>query len=147
MAIIQTVLNYNRAQLSNFADSSSILIGTANVLLAEFGLFEPAGTQFIQLQTTVGWNVTDVSPVPPDQTLLQLTIFRDGVPIASAEQESISNEEDTPLENLASFQTIIRSTTVGHHVYQLFALNEQPEQGTITVTGPVSISAMAIGTP
>ncbi|MGE5582205.1 MAG: hypothetical protein ACM3X9_06675 [Bacillota bacterium] len=138
------LVNYNRSLLTNFANTSSFVLTGTNQLILEFGLFVPQSTNFIELLTTVGWSVTNVSPTEPNQPTLQLTITQDGVPVASADQESIEDGADSPLENLASFQAVLTNVPAGHHVYRLLALNLMPAQGTITITGPTNISAKVI---
>lgn len=94
--------------------------------------------------TTIGWAVTGVSIVPPDQPIIELTIQQDSVVVASINQESIQDGADSPLENLTTFQAVLTNVPVGHHVYQLFARNLQPTQGTITLIGPANISGKVI---
>jgi len=138
------LLNYNRSLLTNFAESSAIVLNAFEQLILEFGLFVDQPTNFIELLTTVGWDVTGVSILPPNQPIIELTILQDGVPVASINQESISNGEDSPLENLTTFQAVLTNVAAGHHVYQLFARNLQTTQGTITIAGPANISGKVI---
>lgn len=138
------LVNYNRSLLSNFANSSTFVLTATNQLVLEFGLFVPQTPNFIELLTTVGWSVTNVSPVEPNQPTLMLTITQDGVPVATSDQESIEDRGDEPLENLATFQAVLTNVPTGFHVYRLFAANIQPAQGTITITGPTNISAKVI---
>ncbi|HEX7713215.1 MAG TPA: hypothetical protein VF531_04270 [Bacillota bacterium] len=138
------LVNYNRSLLSNFANSSTFVLTAANQLVLEFGLFVPQTPNFVELLTTAGWTVTNVSPVEPNQPTLMLTITQDGVPVATSDQESIEDRGDEPLENLATFQAVLTNVPTGFHVYRLFARNIQPAQGTITITGPTNISAKVI---
>lgn len=138
------LVNYNRSLLSNFANSSTFVLTAANQLVLEFGLFVPQTPNFVELLTTAGWTVTNVSPVEPNQPTLMLTITQDGVPVATSDQESIEDQGDEPLENLATFQAVLTNVPTGFHVYRLFARNIQPAQGTITITGPTNISAKVI---
>lgn len=147
MAIVQTVLNYNHAQISNLANSSDIALRRDPVLLAEFGLIEPTGTRHVELLATVGWHSRNRKSRQP---LLALAIFRDGVLVASAEQEAIEDRrsEDEPLQMVTTFQAVLdHAGDDGHHVYQLFAENVSRRDGRIRITGPVTISGKAIGTP
>ena len=120
------------------------MLTAANQLVLEFGLFVPQTPNFVELLTTAGWTVTNVSPVEPNQPTLMLTITQDGVPVATSDQESIEDRGDEPLENLATFQAVLTNVPTGFHVYRLFARNIQPAQGTITITGPTNISAKVI---
>ena len=138
------LVNYNRSLLSNFANSSTFVLTAANQLVLEFGLFVPQTPNFVELLTTAGWTVTNVSPVEPNQPTLMLTITQDGVPVATSDQESIEDRGDEPLENLATFQAVLTNVPTGFHVYRLFARNIQPAQRTITITGPTNISAKVI---
>ncbi len=120
-----------------------MLTGTDQLIL-QFGLFVNQPQNFIELLTTIGWAVTGVNPLEPDQAIIELTIQQDGVVVASINQESIEDGADTPLENLTAFQAVLTDVTIGHHVYQLFARNLQPAQGTITLIGPANISGKVI---
>lgn len=139
------LLNYNRSLLTNQINTSAIVLTSVEQLILEFGLFVPQAQNFIELLSTVGWVVTNPSPVEPDQPIIELTIKQDGVVVASINQESIQDGGDEPLEGLSTFQAVLTNVAVGHHVYQLFARNLQPLQGTITITGPANISGKVIG--
>lgn len=138
------LLNYNRSILTNFANSSAIVLTGVDQLILQFGLFVAQPLNFVELLTTMGWTVTGVSPLEPDQPIIELTIQQDGVVVASINQESIEDGSDTPLENLTTFQAVLTNVPAGHHVYQLFARNLQTVQGTITIIGPASISGKVI---
>lgn len=138
------LLNYNRSLLSNQADTSAIVLTDVNQLILEFGLFVSQAQNFVELLTTIGWVVTNTSPLEPDQAIIELTIQQDGVDVASINQESIEDGADTPLENLSTFQAVLTNVPAGHHVYQLFARNQQITQGTITIIGPANISGKVI---
>jgi len=138
------LLNYNRSILTNFSNSSAIVLTGIDQLILEFGLFVDQPLNFIELLTTIGWTVTGTSPLEPDQPIIELTIQQDGVVVASINQESIEDGADTPLENLTTFQAVLTNVAAGHHVYQLFARNLQTAQGTITIIGPANISGKVI---
>jgi len=138
------LLNYNRSILTNFVYSSSIVLTGVDQLILQFGLFVAQPLNFVELLTTMGWTVTGVSPVEPNQPIIELTIQQDGVVVASINQESIGDAGDTPLENLTTFQAVLTNVPAGHHVYQLFARNLQTIQGTITIIGPANISGKVI---
>jgi len=138
------LLNYNRSILTNFANSTAIVLTGTDQLILQFGLFVAQPLNFIELLTTMGWVVTGVSPLEPDQPIIELTIQQDGVVVASINQESIEDGADTPLENLTTFQAVLTNVPAGHHVYQLLARNLQTTQGTITIIGPANISGKAI---
>ncbi|KJS47736.1 MAG: hypothetical protein VR66_18115, partial [Peptococcaceae bacterium BRH_c23] len=111
------LLNYNRSILTNFANSSAIVLTGIDQIILEFGLFVAQPINFVELLTTIGWDVTGVSPVPPDQPIIELTIHQDGIPVASINQESIQDGSDSPLENLTTFQAVLTNVAAGHHVY------------------------------
>jgi len=138
------LLDYNRSILTNFTASTAIVLNAFEQLILEFGLFVEQPLNFVELLTTVGWAVTGVSLLPPNQPIIELSILQDGVLVASINQESIENGEDSPLENLTTFQAVLTNVAAGHHVYQLFARNLQTTQGTITITGPANISGKVI---
>ncbi|MFT9847784.1 hypothetical protein [Aneurinibacillus sp. REN35] len=59
MPIIQTALNYTRANATNFTESISIhLTNTTVTLLLEWGHFVPIGTQFVEVNACIGWEGT-----------------------------------------------------------------------------------------
>lgn len=138
------LLNYNRSILTNFANSTAIVLTGADQLILQFGLFVDTPVNFVELLTTMGWVVTGVSLLPPNQPIIELTIQQDGILVASVNQESIENGEDSPLENLTTFQAVLTNVSVGHHVYKLFARNLQTAQGTITLISPANISGKVI---
>ena len=138
------LINYNRSLLTNQANTTAIVLSGVDQLILQFGLFVPQALNFVELLTTIGWVVTGVSPLEPDQALIELTIQQDGVVVASINQESIEDGPDTPLENQTTFQAVLTNVSVGHHIYQLFARNLQPAQGTITIIGPANISGKVI---
>lgn len=138
------LVNYNRSLLTNLTGTSAIVLSGVEALILQFGLFVSPATNFIELLATIGWTITGVSPVEPDQAIIELTIKQDGVIVASINQESIEDGPDTPLENLTTFQAVLTNVPVGHHVYQLFARNLQTAQGTITIIGPANISGKVI---
>lgn len=138
------LLNYNRSILTNFSNSFAIVLTGVDQIILEFGLFVAQPLNFIELLTTIGWVVTGVTPIEPDQPIIELRIQQDGVDVASINQESIEDGADTPLENLTTFQAVLTNIPVGHHVYRLIARNLQPSQGTITIIGPANISGKVI---
>ncbi|AFQ45543.1 hypothetical protein [Desulfosporosinus meridiei] len=138
------LLNYNRSILTNEAYTSAVVLDGFDQLILQFGLFVSQSTNFVELLTSVGWIVTNVNPLEPDQPIIALTILQDGLVVASINQESIEDGADTPLENLSTFQAVLTNVAAGHHVYQLFARNLQTSQGTITLIGPANISGKVI---
>jgi len=141
------LLNYNRSIVTNEVDTAGFSVELTGVdqLILEFGLFVPQASNFIELLSTIGWQVTSPSPVEPDQATIALTIKQDGTVVATVDQESIEDGPDTDLEMVTTFQAVLTNVPVGHHVYQLFARNLQTDQGTITLTGPANISGKVIG--
>ncbi|MBN3527437.1 hypothetical protein [Paenibacillus apiarius] len=139
-----TLINYNRAILSNLADSSDIILTDTPTLLLEFGLSVTQTPNFVELLSTVGWTAESRKNKQPT---LQLRILQDGVLVASIRQDAVDSEEgsNSPSNNLSTFQAVLTNVPVNQqHVYQLFALNENPRHGSITVTGPVNITGKVI---
>jgi len=136
------LLNYNRSLLTNLADSTNVALTGVDTLILEFGLFVSQATNFVELQTTIGWEV--VNTLLTLQPTIQLTIRQDGGIVASANQESVPDGEDEDLEMVTTFQAVLTNVPAGHHVYQLFARNTQAAQGDISITGPANISGKVI---
>lgn len=136
------LINYNRSILTNIVDTFSVVLTGVDQLILQFGLFVPQATNFIELLASIGWQVTD--PVATLQPTIELTIEQDGVVVARARQESISDGEDVDLEMVTTFQAVLTNVPVGHHVYSLFARNTQTNQGIITITGPANITGKVI---
>jgi hypothetical protein len=137
----QTLVEFGRSYLSNLDNGVILPINETPAVIMEFGINVPTATNFVELTTTVGWQVTNVFATPPDQPRLFLQVLMDGVVVGSAEQESISNDEDGPLEMTTTFQTILLNVSVGFHAIQVFASNPEDLQGDITITGPANITA------
>lgn len=135
-----TLVEFARSIQTNLDNGVIIPINATSTLILEFGINVPTATNFVELITTVGWQVTNVFATPPDQPVLFLQVLLDGVVVGSAEQESISNDEDEPLEMTTTFQTILTNISVGFHTFQVFASNPEDLQGDITLTGPVNIT-------
>ncbi|MCM3339893.1 hypothetical protein M3650_14960 [Paenibacillus sp. MER TA 81-3] len=138
-----TLINYNRSLLSNLADSSDVRLTDTPTLLLEFGLFVAPPTNFIELISSVGWTADSRKN---EQPTLQLRILQNGVLVASIRQDATDSAEgaDCSSNNLSTFQAVLTNVPVGERVYQLFALNENPRHGSITVTGPVNITGKVI---
>ncbi|WP_019423902.1 hypothetical protein [Paenibacillus sp. OSY-SE] len=138
-----TLINYNRSLLSNLADSSDVRLTDTPTLLLEFGLFVAPPTNFIELISSVGWTADSRKN---EQPTLQLRILQNGVLVASIRQDATDSEEraNCSSNNLSTFQAVLTNVPVGERVYQLFALNENPKHGSITVTGPVNITGKVI---
>ncbi|MEK5238977.1 hypothetical protein NST99_25140 [Paenibacillus sp. FSL L8-0470] len=136
----QTLVEFGRSVQTNLDNGVIVPINSTAKLILEFGINVPTATNFVELTTTVGWQVTNVFATPPDQPKLFLQVLTDGIVVGSAEQESISNDEDEPLEMTTTFQTILTNVSVGFHVFQVFASNPEDLQGDITLTGPVNIT-------
>ncbi|KHL93558.1 hypothetical protein QW71_22970 [Paenibacillus sp. IHB B 3415] len=135
-----TLVEFARSVQTNLDNGVVIPINATPTLILAFGLSVPTATNFVELTTTAGWQVTNVFATPPDQPKLLLQVLMDGVVVGSAEQESISNDEDEPLEMTTTFQTILTNVSVGFHTVQVFASNQEDLQGDITITGPVNIT-------
>lgn len=135
-----TLVEFARSLSTNLDNGVIIPIDSAPTLILEFGINIPTVTNFVELTTSVGWEVTNVFATPPDQPILFLQVLMDGIVVGSTEQESISNSEDEPLEMTTTFQTILSNVSVGFHAFQVFASNPEDLQGDITITGPVNIT-------
>ncbi|MRN52357.1 hypothetical protein [Paenibacillus monticola] len=135
------LVEFARSIQTNLDNGVIVPINATSTLILEFGINVPTATNFVELITTVGWQVTNVFATPPDQPTLFLQILLDGVVVGSTEQESISNDEDEPLVMTTTFQTILTNISVGFHTFQVFASNPEDLQGDITITGPVNITA------
>mgnify|MGYP001454457673 CR=1 FL=1 len=136
-----SLVEFARSIQTNLDNGVIVPINATPTLILEFGINIPTATNFVELSTTVGWQVTNVFATPPDQPKLLLQVLLDGVVVGSAEQESISNDEDEPLEMTTTFHTILTNISVGFHAIQVFASNPDDLQGDITITGPVLITA------
>lgn len=135
---------YNRSFQTNLDNGVAIPVSETPLKILEFGLQVVNPVNFVELITTVGWSVTDVTFTPPDQPVLRLEVRRDDVIVGSAEQESVSNSEDEPLQMTTTFQTILTNVPTGHRIIRVFASNPQDLQGDITLTGPVNITGKVI---
>jgi hypothetical protein len=140
----QRLVNYARSVSTNNDNGVIIPIDSTPTLILSFGMGVPTANNFVELITSVGWQVTNVFATPPDQPKLFLQVVMDGVVVGSTEQESISNDEDEPLEMTTTFQTILTNVPVGFHSFQVFASNPEDLQGDITITGPVNITGKVI---
>ena len=140
------LINYNRSILTNLRNGVSIPVTSTPRRIMEFGLFIDNPVNFVELLTTVGWDVTNVESRSnqPNQPTLQIEVRMDGTTVGSTTQESISNNEDEPLEMTTKFQTVLTNVSAGHHVFQVFVSNTQPEQGDITISGPANVSGKLI---
>jgi hypothetical protein len=138
------LVNYGRSFWTNVDNGAIIPIDSTPKLILSFGMVVPTATNFVELITSVGWQVTNVFATPPDLPKLLLQVVRDGIVVGSTEQESISNDEDEPLEMTTTFQTILTNVPVGFHAFQVFASNPEDLQGDITLTGPVNITGKVI---
>ncbi|NOU84045.1 hypothetical protein GC101_34885 [Paenibacillus sp. LMG 31459] len=136
-----TLVEFVRSLQTNLSHGVVAPVQATPTLILEFGAGVPTSINFLELTTTVGWQVTNVFATPPVQPKLLLQVLVDGILVGSAEQQSVSNDEDEPLQMTTMFQTILRNVSVGHHVFQVFATNQEDLQGDITVTGPVIITA------
>jgi hypothetical protein len=131
--------------MTNFQGGDAVPIDSTPFKILEFGLDTLNTSQnFVELITTVGWQVTNVSATPPDQPIIFLQVRMDGNIVGSAVQESISNNEDEPLRMVTTFQTSLSNVSPGFHVIQVFASNPQDLQGDVTLTGPVNITGKVI---
>ncbi|UQD51864.1 hypothetical protein C0971_07280 [Bacillus methanolicus] len=140
---IQTLLNYNRSA-NNIANSASTPFVGTPLLLAEFGLFVPQATNFVELIATVGWSSVP-SALEPNQSEVEFFINQDNIRVVSTREEAPTDGSDPPLFVTTTFQGVLTNVSTGHHVYQLFAQNLQDTQSSTTIVGPVTISGKVIG--
>ena len=100
------LINYNRSILTNLRNGVSIPVTSTPRRIMEFGLFIDNPVNFVELLTTVGWDVTNVESRSnqPNQPTLQIEFRMDGTTVGSTTQESISNNEDEPLEMTTNFK-------------------------------------------
>jgi hypothetical protein len=140
----QTLVRYARSVQTNLDNGVINPIDSTPKLILSFGMGVPTASNFVELITTVGWQVTNVFATPPDQPKLFLQVVMDGTVVGSTEQESISNDEDEPLEMTTTFQTILTNVPVGFHAFEVFASNPEDLQGDITLTGPINITGKVI---
>ncbi|MGE4273843.1 MAG: hypothetical protein ACRKFN_12895 [Desulfitobacterium sp.] len=136
------LLNYNRSLLTNQVDTTFLPLTGLETLVLEFGLFVPQSVNFVELLTSVGWEV--VNPIGSLQPTIRLVVLQDGIAVASVHQESVVDGEDADLEMTTSFQAVLTNVPAGHHVYRLLASNLQPAQGDIVISGPANISGKVI---
>ncbi len=134
------LVEFARSVQTNLDNGVNIPINATPNLILLFGVNVPTTANFVELTTTVGWQATNVFITPPEKPKLLLQIILDEIVVGSAEQESISYDEDELLEMTTTFQTILTNLSVGFHVFQVFASNPEDLQGDITLTGPVSIT-------
>ncbi|KGE18065.1 hypothetical protein [Paenibacillus wynnii] len=135
-----TLVEFGRSLQTNLDNGVIVPINATPTLILSFGINVPTATNFVELITTVGWQVTNVFATPPDQPKLFLQVLMDGVVVGSNAQESISNDEDGPLEMNTTFHAILTNVSVGFHAFHVFASNPEDLQGDITITGPVNIT-------
>ncbi|WP_150271196.1 hypothetical protein [Paenibacillus tepidiphilus] len=136
----QTLVEFGRSIQTNLANGVNIPINSTPYLLLQFGLNVPAAINYVELITTVGWQATNVFITPPEQPKLLIQVLMDGVVVGSAEQESVSYDEDELLEMTTTFQTILTNVPVGFRVIQVFVSNPEDLQGDILITGPANIT-------
>lgn len=136
MAIIQTALNYTRANATNFSDTISVpLTAGVEVLLLEWGHFVPQGTQFIEVNSCIGWEGADFNES------VEFRLYQNGTLIATADDaaDDIGANNDV----VTHFKSILTSAPNIHNVFQLRA--ELIEGVTATVEGPLTASAVSYG--
>ncbi|WP_054941679.1 hypothetical protein [Paenibacillus ihuae] len=135
-----TLVEFARSVQTNLDNGVIVPLNATPKLILEFGMNVPTATNFTELTTSVGWQATNVFVTPPEQPKLLLQILMDGVVVSSAEQKSISTDEDGMIEMTTAFHSILANVSVGFHVIQVFASNPEDLQGDITITGPVNIT-------
>lgn len=138
MAIIQTVLNYTRANSTNFADTINIPVtDAAEVLLLSWGHFVPGGTQFIEVNSCIGYEGDDGAEG------VEFRLYQDGTLVATANDNA--DDIGTDVDALTHFKAILTSDPGIHIVFQLRAITLEAGQ-TVNVQGPVTASAVSYGT-
>ncbi|QUL53566.1 hypothetical protein KDC22_24810 [Paenibacillus tritici] len=142
----QTLVEYARSFHTNLSTGVIMIpVPSTATLILEFGMAVPAApSNYVELTTTVGWEVTNVFATPPDQPKLLLEVLVDGILVGSAQQSSISNDEDEPLRMTTMFQTILTDLPEGYYPVQVFATNLEDLQGDIILRGPILITGKVI---
>lgn len=142
----QTLVEYARSFQTNLSTGVIMTpVPSTPTLILEFGMaIPPAPSNYVELTTTVGWEVTNVFATPPDQPKLLLEVLVDGILVGSAQQSSISNDEDEPLRMTTMFQTILTDLPEGYYAIQVFATNLEDLQGDIVLRGPNLITGKVI---
>lgn len=142
---IQTLLNYNRSANNIALSDATPFVGTP-LLLAEFGLFVPQATNFVELIATIGWDGIP-GAVEPNQSEVEFFITQDNIRVVSAQEEVAADGAamDANTFVTTTFQGVLTNVSTGHRVYRLFAQNLAPVQSTTTIRGPVTISGKVIG--
>lgn len=138
MAIIQTVLNYTRANATNFSDINVPLTSGVEVLLLEWGHDVPQGTQFIEVNSCIGWGNSDGAEA------VEFRLYQNGTLVAIAD----NNIDDlgSSVNRVANFKSILTSFNPNtHNVFQLKVIAILFEGTTTTVKGPLTASAVSYG--
>ena len=142
MPIIKTALNYTQGNQTNIYGNLTIPItpGDSEVILVEWGHFVPAGTDFIEVQTTVGWEGPELFDA------LEFRLYQNGALVAMTRDQADDIGTDNPITT--SFDAILTSLTNQHNVYQLAVVVFR--NGTvqdIIIKGPLNVSTVSYGTP
>lgn len=142
MPIIKTVLNYNRANATNFSDVLSILLPTdVEILLLEWGHTIPVGTEFVEVNACVGWEGAE------EDDELELRLYQNGTLVAVIEDQA--DDFGTSIDVTTNFKAILTSAPDApgtQTVFQLKAINRSSE-GSVEIEGPLNASSISYGTP
>jgi hypothetical protein len=138
MAIIQTVLNSTRANATNFSNFRVPLTSGVEVLLLQWGHLVPQGTQFIEVNSCIGWENSDGAEA------VEFRLYQNGTLVAIA-----NNNIDAlgiSVDAVTNFKSILTSFDPNtHNVFQLKAIAILFEGTTATVKGPLNASAVSYG--
>lgn len=140
-----TLVEFARSVNTNLSFGPPIPIDATQHLILEFGMpVPPAPSNFVELTTTVGWEVTNVFATPPVQPTLLLELLVNGILVGSAQQSAIPADEDEPIRMTTMFQTILTDLPEGYYAFQVFASNQEDLQGEINLRGPIHITGKVI---
>ncbi|QYR20512.1 hypothetical protein KZ483_22320 [Paenibacillus sp. sptzw28] len=140
MAIIKTVLNYNRAIQTNFSDFISIPLSTdVETLLLEWGHTIPEGVEFVEVNACVGWEGAEAA------SELELLLYMNGVLVATVEDQA--DDFDPTVDTTTNFKAILNPPPDApgtQTVFQLRAINRGGE-GAVEIEGPLNASSISYG--
>lgn len=137
-----TLVEFARSVQTNLSTGVIVVpIQATPTLILEFGMaVPPSPSNYVELATTVGWEVTNVFATPPEQPKLLLELLVDGILVGSAQQSSIPNDGDESLRMTTMFQTILTDLPEGYYAFSVFASNQGDLQGDLNLRGPIQIT-------
>ena len=139
-----TLVEFARSVDTNLSFGPPLPIDGTQRLILEFGMpVPPAPSNFVELNTTIGWEAVNVFATPPVQPTLLLELLVNGILVGSAEQTAIPTDGD-PIRMTTMFQTILTDLPEGYYAFQVFASNLEDLQGEINLRGPIHITGKVI---